>query len=603
MNFFNPLAWAGLVALPIILAMYLLKQKFTPKPVPSLFLWKAAMNMSLSQRPWQKLRRSLLLFLQLLLAFCLVFALARPYVTATASVSKTLLVLDASFSMQAMDGDDKHTVSRFEKAKADMLGLVADMKPGAEATLVVLGQSPYIAMNATQDKKALSEEIRRIQPAYTGVDEAAATSLLAMLAGDEQAAVCLFSDKAYALEGVQPPQLFLYGTSQQNMAVTLLSTHQDSDRVVLLAKVKNCGTQRQDNTMAVYADSALHDMKDISLAPGEEKDVFFTDLPGRTVQIEAKLVNPDVLPGDDVGYTLVESTQTRRVVLVTEQNVFLENVLSLMPGVELVKVAPENMGEALTGGFLYVFDGVLPEEAFPTDGHLLVFNPPEGNALVEAGAEVPVTGLYATDSSLLALIGDLQFDVAKARTLAPNGWGEVLLASDETPLIVTGLVNSQKLVVMGFDLHNTDLPLKKEFPVFMYNIMQYFNPGGPLAAGALFTGQTVNVGAAPNATQVRALQPDDSMVTLSPPFPALPLALEQPGVYTLVQETSTETLYNAFAVNVAMGESDLTRAGDQAGGQTVGAQQAPVAKNLAPFVLGLVLVLLLGEWWVFGRGR
>ena len=54
--------------------------------------------------PFQKLRRNLLLFLQLLTAFLLVFAFARPFVYGQSLAGHTVvIVLDTSASMNATD--------------------------------------------------------------------------------------------------------------------------------------------------------------------------------------------------------------------------------------------------------------------------------------------------------------------------------------------------------------------------------------------------------------------------------------------------------------------------------------------------------------------
>ena len=65
MRFFQPLGFLALVGIPILILMYLLKQKYKEQEVSSLFLWKKAESFSMAQQPFQKLKKNLLMFFTL----------------------------------------------------------------------------------------------------------------------------------------------------------------------------------------------------------------------------------------------------------------------------------------------------------------------------------------------------------------------------------------------------------------------------------------------------------------------------------------------------------------------------------------------------------
>ena len=67
MPFTTPLALLGLLFIPAVLAMYLLKLRRDEAVVPSTLLWQRLVADVEANAPWQRLRRSLLLLLQLLL--------------------------------------------------------------------------------------------------------------------------------------------------------------------------------------------------------------------------------------------------------------------------------------------------------------------------------------------------------------------------------------------------------------------------------------------------------------------------------------------------------------------------------------------------------
>src|SRR3954454_11962903 len=98
--------WALLLTLlaPVIVAMYLLKLRREEQTVSSTFLWQRLVRDVEANAPWQKLRRNLLLLLQLLLLALLALALARPFLRPARIAGRHLiLTIDRSASMQATD--------------------------------------------------------------------------------------------------------------------------------------------------------------------------------------------------------------------------------------------------------------------------------------------------------------------------------------------------------------------------------------------------------------------------------------------------------------------------------------------------------------------
>ena len=104
MPFTTPLALLGLLFVPAVIAMYLLKLRRDEAVVPSTLLWTRLVADVEANAPWQKLKRSLLLLLQLLLVVILAMLAARPFVERPAGLARDIvLVLDTSASMAATD--------------------------------------------------------------------------------------------------------------------------------------------------------------------------------------------------------------------------------------------------------------------------------------------------------------------------------------------------------------------------------------------------------------------------------------------------------------------------------------------------------------------
>ncbi len=194
MNFLTPafLALAAL-AVPIIL-LYMLRLRRREVRVSSSMLWQRLMQDREANAPWQKLRRNLLLILQLLILAALVFALARPYIPVPSVASGSVaLLLDASASMNATDLPGGQT--RFEAAQERARALVGDLGAGEVMTVIAVGDTPQVLTPPTADRATLREAINRARPTAALADWSAALTLAgASIAGREEATIVIISD-------------------------------------------------------------------------------------------------------------------------------------------------------------------------------------------------------------------------------------------------------------------------------------------------------------------------------------------------------------------------------------------------------------------------
>ena len=123
-----PAALLALVPLAAaVILLYLLKLRRRELVVPSVLLWRRAVEDVQANAPFQRLRYSLLLLLQLAALTALVGGLAGPFVmTQRLGGKSTVLVLDASASMRAADVAG----GRFEEARRKAQEVVSGMARG-----------------------------------------------------------------------------------------------------------------------------------------------------------------------------------------------------------------------------------------------------------------------------------------------------------------------------------------------------------------------------------------------------------------------------------------------------------------------------------------
>src|SRR6185436_8298388 len=125
--------WWLLLSAPIIF-FYLLKLKRKRHVVPSILLWQRALEEIEANAPFRRLRRNLLLFLQLAALAAIVFALSRPLITTRALASgSTVIVLDSTASMSARDENGR---TRLERAREIAHEMVEGLSTADRAAII-----------------------------------------------------------------------------------------------------------------------------------------------------------------------------------------------------------------------------------------------------------------------------------------------------------------------------------------------------------------------------------------------------------------------------------------------------------------------------------
>src|ERR1700748_365616 len=139
-TFLNPwyAAAAAAATIPPLILLYFLKLRRREMPVSSTILWKKAIVDLQVNAPFQKLRRNLLLILQLLLLIFLLLALARPIISyAKGAGRSTVILIDRSASMAAKDGlEGKGT--RLDEAKARAKSLIDTLDRSSQAMVIAV---------------------------------------------------------------------------------------------------------------------------------------------------------------------------------------------------------------------------------------------------------------------------------------------------------------------------------------------------------------------------------------------------------------------------------------------------------------------------------
>lgn len=620
MNFLTPtfLALAA-IAVPIIL-LYMLRLRRREVPVSSTLLWRQVLRDREANSPWQRLRRNLLLLLQLLILALLVLGLARPFVEVPSVASGSVaLLLDASASMQSRDAAGTAT-TRFEAAQAAATRLVNELAVGENMTIISVGATPRVLSPLTGDKSSLRAAINNATPGQSSADWEAAFALAAAGGqGSEDFSMLVVGDGGLPDDLPTLPGEIRFvpvGQSSSNLAVSALAARPTLDGMQLFAAITNYGDADATVVFDLEVDGSLFSAQEVMVPARQTHDLTITDLPSDAHAIRAGLTLPvesqasDYLPLDDHAWTVYSPPGTVRTLYASPGNLFLEQMLVALPNVDAFR-APEDGSLPETPFDLYIFDGVLPAQ-LPEQGNLLILNPPASNDLFTVNGafeDTQITGL-ATDDPLMAFADVEDLNVFSAQSVEVPSWAETLIEAEGGPLFFAGEQANRRVAVLAFDLHQSDLPLQVAFPVLMSNLMVWYAPSQAFDAGdGLSPGQTLSIRPLAETQIIVVEKPSGQTQRFEAAATPLVYAdTDELGLYTVTLEGEEGTQGGGFfAVNLFAPEesriapTDVITLGDTEIGAVV-EEEAVGQREFWPWLALAGLLVLLIEWYVYHRG-
>ena len=323
----------------------------------------------------------------------------------------------------------------------------------------------------------------------------------------------------------------------------------------------------------------------------------------------------DDLAADNEASLVLTPPRPRRVLLVTDGDIFLERGLNLDPDVVLEECTPDEfatVGKNGAGYGMVVFDGELPAKPLPP-GNYLVFgaSSPQMPATASGSMDTPS---FVDENQTHPVMRFVDLDGLHLRTAlhtSAQGWGQSLADGTSGPLIAAGEHDGLRVVSVAFNLSDSDWPLRVSFPIFLTNAVRWLTAAGGLGANSpeTPTGGVAAVTVPPGQSSVSITRPDGSKTAVNAPDTGGVVLVDdtrQAGVY-LAHSGSTDY---PFAVNLdSAAESrlasqhppELTHAGTPPVAAAHLLLSRRVKDNLWPTLAAAALVLLLAEWFVFHK--
>jgi hypothetical protein len=458
MNFFpaftNPLAWLLFSLIPVgIIALYFLKLKREPVEVPSTYLWSKTIEDLHVNSLLQRLRRSLLLLLQLLAVFLALIALERPgFRGESTGQARTVFLIDNSASMQTIDRNE--TLSRFEKAKLLILDKIEGMSDSDSAMLISFNDRPETVQSFTTDRSRLRDSLERITitnhstdilgalKAADGLANPRRSSEIAdvndvQVADAKPADLLIYSDGRFQtvtefnLGNLNAEYIAMGSSDVENLAITAFSTERNAERpaeVQAFATIENFGRSSASTTATLSMNGQFLDAEAVQLNAGEQTGLSFVIETEDAASLSLALDHDDDLKIDNVAYTGLTPLRNVSVLVITPGNTPLK-----------VGLETEKTSKICTTSFLppsYLNTDEYKKRAAEGIDDLIIYDTcspaemPATNTFF-IGALPPPTAIEKTESdSPPAAAAASESDAPATEPPAPNGADEPAYTAD-----------------------------------------------------------------------------------------------------------------------------------------------------------------------------
>ena len=607
--------WAGLAA--VALWLYLHHRRPQHRKVSTLRFWASVQPISQPRR--RKLREPWAFLAQVLFLLLLVLALANPRWGPSLETRSVVIVLDASIWSQAHPEGQPAWIDQ-ERAEAVRL---LDSLPLGDRVLLLRAEvdAPPI-LPFTTDRTALRRAILAAQPSGVAADLPRAMEMArAALGGarrgllvyvgpglvnaeqgaeqarsfDEFRAQVESSDNNY----VRPQFLMrLVGDWEgvRNRGITRLSLRRDAaqpDRWRLLTQVKNYSNQKADVVLSFSVNGQSLGQRKLSLAPEaltNAEDEFTWDKGG---MLQAEISPSDALQADDRATVNIPTFRTVHVaVFASNASPFAADLLSVLssnPYVQAQILPPEL--DANISPDIAIYQTVNSPSRPPFNSIWFLSGPP-----LAGSRPLRVTG-WNLQHSVTRWVRTRDISVRNPATLKVEP-GDTVLAYTEgnppAPLILARERDGRRILIIGFNPHDSNFPLESAFPLLMAGSVEWMTHSVDEVAGSLSTGE---IDLPVPATKIIA--PSGKEVPFARKGADIHLLASETGMYRIVApggETS-------FAVNPPALPAHRVMPTAAEAAEVEREPLPPAAWDMWRWLALLATLALWLEWWLYYSAR
>lgn len=661
MNLLLPLGLIGLIGIPVILLIHIIKPKYHERTISSTYIWHLAKKYRKRKIPFEKLTQFFLIALQFLIVGAISFLLAKPLISSPEKiVNDQIIMVDCSASMNTInDGKTRYNIAVDQIVKS-----FDKYSEENKFTIIFVDENPndgniIRSTNRAEIEHALREDGRCTYAEITNAEYQLAIKQVELaLQQNKNADVSIYTDHQMKVTG--DIEVINVAKSEWNVALldsvielnedsgyfdfktTLCSYNKDAD-VVLELVVKNA---YNNAGLVTDGDKYIQNVTR-SLKKNTKVEVSFEGLniyrfTEASFIIKEREFAPDMFKKDafiedNSFYAFNGNDEKFRVQLISESRTFVSAAINILGTCDEIVVS-KNLSMAQPNGFdLYIYDTIGPD-TLPNDGTVWIINPLQGQTYaggaLETGSQVsidfgglPVSQLKNNLATALQYGGNVvntnvtkphvqevikniktdSFYVTKYTQLTnydSNVFDVCLSTKDGQPLVLAGKQGLTNLCVMSFDLHCSNLPVTFYMPLLVSNMMD-FSVKRIVTEHFYNVGETIELNVNSSVKKVNLLHNGETIVYEEGALKnGVSFRLKTSGVYTVIMnpDESSKSTYSFFA-GIASSESNFAISHSLSLSEVAGEEEESKKvksddKDISMYFAIALLVLLIIEWGV-----
>ncbi|WP_047985248.1 vWA domain-containing protein [Ornithinibacillus californiensis] len=599
MNFITPIFFTLIVFIIGVILFYLFRKQYESQIIPSTLLWQQVMQEWQATKWWRKLQNYLLLYLQLLILLFLMLALARPFLGVNElSGEHIVFVLDTSASMTV----EEEETTRFDTAKQEALELVEQLDD-QQLTVILAEEIPTILFSTETEEQTMKSRIEDVEASFQFADIVKSIQLANQLLSGTSGEIHVFSDSV-AKESLDTSYLtnklvvHNIGMSKNNLSLHTLGVSQNNQQISGILTVFNESDEEKLARITIESNGESIITIQELIEPGKLKQLAINDLPAKSYY-KAVLTTEDDYKADNELFSFLGNNTPPTIHLIGDVNSFTSKALHYLS----TDVVQYNQDTAVSGdNVIYVLEEI-PDTKWP-NGPTLVFSPTNGESFPVS----PKENLQAEVKTIRedAILRYVDIGEVYIQSSSPFQATELdtILASGETPLISKGYYKGNPLILVGFDIADTDWPLHTSFPIFLYNAINYLNEKQE-ALGYVKPSESLSINIEAGTTSGVILNENQEKVldiNLDEPTFQAP---SHPGLYKMITESDLgRRSEKLFAVSIDAQEKNIqpnTSFSIEGKHENSNTNQEKPNEIWTIFAILALLVLFL-EWEVYRRG-
>ncbi len=561
MNFTYPLGLLGLIGVPILVIIYIIKNKYTEQTVTSTYIWTLSEKFLKRKNPINKLQKWISLVLQILAVVCVSFAIAHPTLALAGRANDYCFVLDGSGSMAAVvDGE-----SRFDRAKKNIENIIRESKNGSTYTLICASETSAVLYHGITDKEQAIKLLADAEASGAQADfDGALESAQEYFDETPSAKIYFMTDGDY--KTYSNVEIVNVAAKETNYALVSAECSIQNSDLVVKGKIAAYGGSGM-LTVSVYVDDAekpagqktvsvvgKSDKVNVSLNDDELASLTLSSATGFEIKCESVadyqsvrvvVENKDAIASDnEIVLYNVKHGASFDTLIVSEHPFFLKSILNSLGHRQIDVMAPEEYDAAAVTGLsygLYIFDEFTPAE-LPSNGAVWFFAPSATVAnsgfAFQTEAETYEKSIEYSNSSK-SEVKKLLEGLDRNESLTITDYNKystdflTLLTCEGSPVVFVGNNGyNNREVVFAFSLNRSDVPLTYNYIRLVSNLLGYTFPQ-VIDEANYFCGDVVDINVLANTQSIKVVTPSGEEEYLSTEAATAKYTLAEVGLYSV----------------------------------------------------------------------